>query len=238
MNKSDQLKHITSARIRFGDTDLVPDVSGALWAGEFKTLLVADLHFEKASSFAERGAFLPPYDTRTSLRLLQKVCNFFQPKHVISLGDSFHDVRARSRMGEDVISELRAFTSTYEVTWITGNHDETPPVDLGGHIADHTKLGSITLRHIPGGGSPLFPEIAGHLHPVAVVAQRGRRLRKRCFIGDQCRLIMPAFGALTGGLDVRSEAFESIFKDGEFNAWLLGRDKVYPFSSKRLRAAV
>ena len=223
--------------IPFAGLELVPHTSGALWMAEHRTLLVADLHFEKASSYAARGVHLPPYDTRATFKLLKKVCEGFQPKRVISLGDSFHDDDARERMDDEIIAELRAFTKAYDVTWITGNHDEAPPVDIGGSIVSEVQLGPLTLRHLPTGGLPLFPEIAGHLHPVAVILQRGKRLRRRCFIANEARMVMPAFGTLTGGLDIRSEPFQDLYQQKNFTAWLLGRDQVYRFSARRLTGA-
>ncbi|MGI9484129.1 MAG: ligase-associated DNA damage response endonuclease PdeM [Hyphomicrobiales bacterium] len=220
--------------ISFAKMELVPHVSGALWAPEQHALLVADLHFEKASAFAARGVHLPPYDTRSTLRSLKAVCDEFSPRRIICLGDSFHDDRARERMDEESIAQIKAFTSAHDFVWITGNHDEAPPVDLGGTVEREVRLDAITLRHIPTGGLPLFPEIAGHYHPVAVVSRRGRRLRRRCFVSDGSRLIMPSFGALTGGLNVCSPAIKAVFADGNFDAWLVGRDRVYRFPSQKL----
>jgi DNA ligase-associated metallophosphoesterase len=223
--------------IPFGGLDLVPDVSGAIWVPSHASLLVADLHLEKASAFAARGVHLPPYDTRSTLNALKAACERWNPQLIISLGDSFHDDGARARMDASAITEIRTLTTSHEFVWITGNHDETPPEDLGGQIAGEFDLGGIILRHIPSEGLSFAPEIAGHLHPVATVARRGRRLRRRCFASDGKRFVMPAFGALTGGLNVRSEAFNAVFPDGCFTAWLLGRDQVYPFSSRKLLPA-
>lgn len=229
--------HKEAETIHFGGLNLVLDTSGALWAPEHESLLVADLHFEKASAFAARGVHLPPYDTRSTLMALTSAIRRFQPRRIISLGDSFHDDNARQRMDVECIAQIRALTQAHEFVWITGNHDETPPEDLGGKVVDEFQLDDVVLRHIPTEGLAFAPEISGHLHPVATVARRGRRLRRRCFVSDGERMVMPAFGAFTGGLNVGSQAFEAIFPSRRFNAWLLGRDQVYRFASNKLLAA-
>ncbi|MEM7429639.1 MAG: ligase-associated DNA damage response endonuclease PdeM [Pseudomonadota bacterium] len=221
--------------IRLGDLHLEPDLSGALWVPEERTLLVADLHFEKGSAFAARGVHLPPYDTGSTLGLLERAIARYRPGQVVSLGDSFHDDASRQRMSEGDAERIRAITRSVDFTWITGNHDTAPPDDLGGKITQTVNLAGIELRHEPTSGFGFHGEIAGHLHPVAAVVRRGRRLRRRCFVSDGTRLVMPAFGAYTGGLNVRSEPFAPVFPSGKFWAWLLGRDSIYRIHSRHLR---
>jgi DNA ligase-associated metallophosphoesterase len=212
----------------------VPDVSGALMLSDSATLVVSDLHFEKGSAFAARGIHLPPYDTRSSLGLLEEVCRRLAPARVISLGDSFHDGGARGRMADGDLARIRALTVAHAWTWVVGNHDPEPPADLGGTVAETVEIGPLLLRHEPR-PAPATGEIAGHLHPAASVIVRGRHLRRRCFVTDGTRLIMPAFGAYTGGLDVLSEPFGGLFDGCSFEAWMIGRDRVYPVSGRRLR---
>lgn len=225
----------TAETIRMGDTQLVPDLSGALWLPETRTLLVADLHFEKGSAFAAKGVHLPPYDTGSTLTMLEQTAARYAPDRVISLGDSFHDDASRSRMSEEDVTRIRKLTQRSEFIWITGNHDSCPPEDLGGTIAGQVDVGELKLQHEPSGGLSFSPEISGHLHPVAAVARRGRRLRRRCFASDGARLVMPAFGAYTGGLNVISEAFYPVFPNGTFWVWMLGRDAIYKIPSRHLR---
>jgi len=210
-----------------------PDCSGALfWPGQ-STLIVADLHLEKGSAFAERRVFLPPYDTAATLARLAAAMARHRPARVIALGDSFHDRRAGGRLGEEDRAALLALTGqTADWIWLTGNHDPAPPQGLGGRILPDFELGPFRLVHEPSPG-PAPGEIAGHLHPAAGVLGQGRKVRRRCFATDGVRLIMPAFGAYAGGLCVLDPAISSLLQ-APFAAWLLGRDRVYPVSSGRL----
>lgn len=223
------------SRLRLCGHDAVPDISGALYLPDLDTLVVSDLHFEKGSSFAARGIHIPPYDTHSTLRLLEDVCARYRPARVIALGDSFHDAGAMARMPDSERERIQALTATWDWIWVTGNHDPVPPGDIGGTIADRIEMGALLFRHEPR-PAPATGEIAGHLHPAAVVVMRGRRLRRRCFVTDTTRLIMPAFGAFTGGLNVRADAFSGLFDGLKFNAWMIGREAVYPVSGRKLRA--
>ena len=196
-------------------------------------LMVADLHLEKGSSRAETGRFLPPYDTAATLRRLADVIAEFNPATVACLGDSFHDPKAEARLSQGDTVAIQALTRSRKWLWIGGNHDPRPPRHLGGEGMVELKLGPLSLRHQAGGR--LAGEIAGHLHPKASVRLRGRRLTRRCFVSDDLRVILPAFGAYAGGLDVGDVAFEPIFP-GPFRVYLLGRDKVHAFPSHRLPA--
>ncbi len=93
-------------RIALGGLDFIPDLSGALYVPEFDTLIVADLHLEKASSIARRGVHLPPYDTRATLAQLALAIEASNPRRLIFLGDSFHDSDAGSRIARDDVERL------------------------------------------------------------------------------------------------------------------------------------
>ncbi len=198
---------------------------GGLWWEAAGVLVVSDLHLEKASSYAARGQMLPPYDTRATLRRLGALLAELRPTTVVSLGDSFHDRRSRTRMADDDVAAVRAMTEAHDWVWIEGNHDPAPPEDLGGRAAFELRMGGLTLRHEPSPGAR--GEIAGHLHPCArVVGRTGRSVRARCFAANGERLVMPAYGALTGGLNVLDAAFAPLFAD-RMVACVLGRDGVY-----------
>lgn len=213
--------------------EFIPDLSGALYAPELKTLLIADLHLEKGTSLARRGVHLPPYDTRESLLQLTAVLNAVKPERLIFLGDSFHDGEARGRIDGHDLCTLRAITSAVDTLWITGNHDPRPPNDIGGQIADEIALGPVTLRHEPRLLGEAETEIAGHLHPGAAVHARGHRIRCRCFIADHRRIVMPAFGSYTGALSVTSDAFDGLF--GGYHVWMIGAKAIHRFPHTHVR---
>ena len=222
-------------RITLNGLDLVPDLSGALFVPEFKALLVADLHLEKASNMAKRGIHLPPYDTRASLDQLEAVIAHAKPVQLIFLGDSFHDDGARDRIAEADLVRLRAISESAATIWIRGNHDPHPPRDIGGRIADEIVLGGVTLRHLPGILQAEEFEIAGHLHPGSAVSQRGKRIHCKCFIADSWRLIMPAFGSFTGALSISAPPFTGLFTPKKFHVWMLGQKEIYKFPAARVR---
>lgn len=221
-------------RITLSDMDFIPDLSGALFVPDLQTLLIADLHLEKASNMARRGVHLPPYDTRASLTQLQTVIKSTQPQHLIFLGDSFHDNEARERIDEADLATLRAMTERVQTVWITGNHDSLPPTDIGGRIVEEVVLGSITLRHEPKDLEDGEFEIAGHLHPGGGVSKRGRYIRCKCFIGNASRLIMPAFGSFTGGLSVSAPPFARAFAKKDYHVWMLGDRSIFKFAANRV----
>jgi len=211
---------------------IAPDLTGAAWLDETRALLVADLHLEKGSSYAARGQMLPPYDTRTTLRRLAEVITRRRPETVIALGDSFHDLGADGRMhAEDAAALSGLVASVPRWVWIEGNHDPVPPPRFGGEVAADMRLGPLILRHEPQPGSQPG-EVAGHLHPCARVRGRGRSVRRRCFLSDGTRLILPAFGAYAGGLNCRDAAYTRCFGRAP-DAWVIGRERVYPVPAKR-----
>ena len=209
------------------------DLSGGLYIPEYKALLVADLHFEKGSSLARFGVIIPPFDTRSTLETLQTVVSRYQPEILISLGDSFHDRDGPGRLRPEdraVISDIATQTN---LLWITGNHDPELPDNLPGKVATEISLGPLVLRHEP--SLTADGEICGHLHPAAIIKQRGRTIRRRCFAGNKQRLFMPAFGAYTGGLNVTSAPFIPYWGEQAFSAWMIGKSGIHKFASSKLR---
>ncbi|MEO1553381.1 MAG: ligase-associated DNA damage response endonuclease PdeM [Pseudomonadota bacterium] len=210
---------------------LTPLPEGGLWWAASKTLIVSDLHLEKGSSFAARGQMLPPYDTSATLAIVERLVNALQPERVISLGDSFHDRKAEARMDDQDAARVRALTGRTDWIWVEGNHDPDPPAHLGGRPSKVLRMADLIFRHEPTGESG---EVAGHLHPCAKVVSRFRALRRRCFATDGERLIMPAMGAFTGGLNVLDDAYAPCFPDGGMMVFAMSREAVIPISSKRL----
>lgn len=210
---------------------IVPHLTGGLFVPEFSALLVADLHLEKGSAYAASGQLLPPYDTRKTIARMAEAIAHFAPESVIALGDSFHDLGADNRIHDEDADRLAALVrSVSEWVWIEGNHDPQPPARFGGITRPEMRLGGLALRHEPVPGEAPG-EVCGHLHPAAKVVGRSRRLR--CFATDGARMILPAFGAYAGGLSVRDEAISSVFGRCP-DAWVIGRDAVYPVPAKRL----
>jgi DNA ligase-associated metallophosphoesterase len=212
---------------------LTPISAGALYWDSERTLIVADLHLEKGAAFAARGMLLPPYDTRTTLRRLAACILRFAPRRVIALGDSFHRSHLAATLVRSDREDLAALQAGREWYWVLGNHDPELPSSLGGIICGALKLGGITLRHEPS-GDLAAPEIAGHLHPVARIARGGMGIRRKCFATDGRRLVMPAFGAYAGGLNVLDRAFAPLFQRQSLAAWMAGRSDVYPFQAGHL----
>ena len=209
---------------------LLLDCAGAAYWPAEQTLIFADLHFEKGSSLAQRGALLPPYDTRTTLRRMAALIDLYAPSRVIALGDSFHDAGAADRLEREDQTMLSLQIARTDWIWIEGNHDPDPPGWLGGSVTRELALGGLIFRHEP--SAVVQPgEIAGHLHPCATVTRHGRSLRRRCFAADSNRMVMPAFGAYAGGLSVRDEAIASLFC-GAFAAYMLGGRRVYAIAAR------
>lgn len=221
-------------RITLGGVDLLPDLLGALYVPDFETLLIADLHLEKASSIARRGVHLPPYDTRSTLEALRFSIAWSRPRRVVFLGDSFHDPEGASRLDADDRRTLAMILDDLDVIWLGGNHDPAPDPALGGRSGTMMTLGPIVLRHAPSTPLGADYEIAGHLHPAAALAQRGRLIRCRCHAGDERRLVMSAYGSFTGGLSVGSEAFARVFDARNFSVWMLGGRAVHRFPASRV----
>jgi uncharacterized protein len=211
---------------------LVADCAGALYWPEEGLLVVADLHLEKGSSFATRGVLLPPYDTAATLARLGALIARYAPKFVIALGDSFHDSGGPERVSEGDRAMLGALQRGREWIWIAGNHDPEPVHGLGGISAAMFASGPLVFRHAPE-REPSNGEIAGHLHPVARVSGRGRTVSRRCFATDGKRMVMPAFGAYAGGLNIRDGAFADVFGTLKFTAHMLGDRRLYAIAAQR-----
>ena len=229
-----ETSHCGGLRIELAGATVTLRGSGALWLEVERTLVVADLHFEKGSSYAARfGQMLPPYDTRETLDRLDREVAALAPDRLIFLGDSFHDGSAEGRLAPDDADRLRGLAKGRDLIWAVGNHDADGPRDLPGQIIDEANILGLVLRHEPKGG--LQPgEVSGHLHPAARVSSGRGSVRRRCFITDGSRLILPAFGAYAGGLNVLDKAFLGLF-GGPVLAAALGREKVHAIGRRSLR---
>jgi uncharacterized protein len=185
--------------------------SGALWLAAERLLIVADLHLEKGSAYAARGQMLPPYDTRETLARLAAEAARLMPRAIVLLGDTLHDRHAEARLAAEDMQALKTLAAVAELIWIVGNHDADGPKELPGHSLAALSIAGLTLIHEPA-AAPRWGEVAGHLHPCARVKAYTGTVRRRCFVTDGERLVMPAFGAFAGGLNVRDAAFAPLFR--------------------------
>jgi uncharacterized protein len=188
--------------LSFAGHDLAISPEGLLWWPSRRALMVADLHLEKASFFARWGQMLPPYDSAATLQALAVAVDALQPAEVWCLGDSFHDRLGCTRLPGDEQAKLRSLTAGCDWIWISGNHDAGSAMaeHCGGRAIEMAEIDGILLRHEADPGERR-PEISGHFHPKLRLTLRGRRVARRCYVATADKLILPAFGALTGGMD-------------------------------------
>lgn len=222
---------MTAASIHMAGERLMLDPMGALFWPEQRLLVVSDLHLEKGSSFARRGMLLPPWDTHATLDRLTLLLRRWSPQTVVALGNSFHDASGSGRLPATEQQRLNAMTEAHRFVWVQGNHDPAPPEGLGGIWVETHAAGPMVFRHEaiavaePG-------EVVGHHHPKATIQARAGTVCRPCFVFDGRRLMMPAFGAYTGGLDVRAPAIHRLFPRGG-RVFLLGTDRLFSFEIGR-----
>ncbi|WP_309610223.1 ligase-associated DNA damage response endonuclease PdeM [Sphingomonas sp.] len=184
----------------FAHHDFLATPEGALFWPSENALLVADLHLEKASWFARFGQLLPPYDSHATLSALARDIDRSGATTLYCLGDSFHDRFGCDRLPADARALLTSLTARLDWVWITGNHDAGFVDHCGGRIAEELTVAGIVLRHEAAAGDPA-PEISGHFHPKLRLHRKGRNVSRRCYVATATKLILPAYGSLTGGLD-------------------------------------
>ena len=186
--------------LSFAGKDFLATPEGALFWPYQSALLVADLHLEKASWFARLGQFLPPYDSQATLTALAECVERSGATRLYCLGDSFHDRFGCDRLPAAARALLTGLTGKLDWVWIVGNHDPGFADHCGGRLADEVEIGGIVLRHQAVPDDPR-PEMSGHFHPKLRLHLKGRNVSRRCFVASATKLILPAFGSLTGGLD-------------------------------------
>ncbi|MEO8927226.1 MAG: ligase-associated DNA damage response endonuclease PdeM [Caulobacteraceae bacterium] len=219
--------------LELAGVEAVCRAAGSLWLEAWDALIVADLHLEKGSAYAARGQLLPPYDTGETLGKLEAEVACLAPRLLVFLGDTFHDQGARARLGVDDARRLCALAAGRTLVWVLGNHDPAAPRDLPGESVAHLNLAGLLFVHEPADG-PTAAEVAGHLHPCAKVHIAGASVRRRCFVTDGERLILPAFGAFAGGLNIRDPAFARLLARRPLAA-VLGEGRVHAVGWASLR---
>ncbi len=200
---------------------------GALWWPAEASLFVADLHLEKASHFARKGWLLPPHATVDTLANLIAAVEATGAQRLVCLGDSFHDEAGPDRLSDETRRTLMTMTRSLDWWWITGNHDEDAAAVLGGRVLTEGRIGQLVLRH-EADPADATPELSGHFHPKLVIRQRGRYIARRCFAIAPTKLILPAYGALTGGLDIADPALQTALA-GPATALVVEGDRLLRF---------
>ncbi|MBV8915094.1 MAG: ligase-associated DNA damage response endonuclease PdeM [Acetobacteraceae bacterium] len=218
---------MTAVPLRFAGHDLLLDPLGAVIWPKARLLAVADLHLEKGSAAAANGSLVPPWDTAATLDRLATLLHRWRPETVVALGDSFHDGDGFGRMHGADAARLHAMARAARFVWVLGNHDPHPAPGLTGLTATCWHVGGVAFCHQarPGRG----PELVGHHHPKASIPTRAGTVTRPCFVADRNRLMLPALGTFTGGLDVRSPGIASLFPEGG-QAYLLGKGRLFSFS--------
>lgn len=216
--------------ILFAGQSMRLDASGILFWPEHQIAVVADLHLEKATYFARHGQLLPPQESYHTLFKLQNVLSRVSCRSLILLGDSFHDANGFARLNAPARHLWDQLRARYTVTFVRGNHDGAvvPPHC---HGRDYLEWAGIHFRHQA--RLEAVAEISGHYHPKACLRLHGSRITRPCFIVDTKRMILPAFGSLTGGMDVRSEAISNLFAS-ESVVHLLGEHTIYSVPLNKL----
>lgn len=222
-----------TAEVTVNGTAAVCDSAGVLWLPGSAALVVSDLHLEKGAAFARRGMMLPPYDTAATLARLALAITRYNPRLVISLGDSFHDRSGSAHLPQCFREQLHSLQRGRDWVWIEGNHDPDRPVGLEGDFCSELPVDTLIFRHEPTKGTATG-EVAGHLHPAARVVRRGKGVRRPCFASDGTRLLMPAFGSTTGGLELRHPAMRGLFDRNRLVAHLIGKERIYSVAFNRM----
>jgi len=213
----------------FAGVPLVLDARGAAYLPDADTLIVSDLHLEKGSYYAARGVPVPVCDTRETLRRLADVIAAYSPARVVCLGDSFHDRSARGRLCTDDFAELtRIARHVPDWVWVSGNHDPQPPDGLTGRSAPRLDIAGLTLAHQPVDAADA--QIIGHYHPKLKFRLKGHKVTGPCFVAGAERLVMPAFGAFTGGLRVTRDAPWPGLLGADWRQYLIFQDQLWPVS--------
>ncbi len=215
-----------AAQIEFAGLALTLDCSGAAYISSAATLIVADLHLEKASRAAAQGRLLPALDSRDTLYRLKRAIEAYNPGRVICLGDSFDDRLAGERMAEADRDELSFICARVgEWVWLTGNHDPEIPAFCGGGTYPEIEIAGVILCHEPA-ALRTTPQIVGHIHPKASVPAGGYRFSGPCFCVSRDLLILPAFGAYAGGISCFTPAIRSLHKS-EPKIYMLHASKLW-----------
>ncbi|MEP0191799.1 MAG: ligase-associated DNA damage response endonuclease PdeM [Erythrobacter sp.] len=225
---------VSFAPLEFAGEELVLLKNNALYWPRERALLVADLHLEKGSWYAQMGQMLPPYDSRETLERLADAVKATGARRVITLGDNFHDDAGTYRLDDYACGMLESLIRTLDWVWISGNHDEHMHRGFGANVMDEIEINGIVLRHEAKRGETRA-EVSGHYHPKMRLRVRNRHIARPCGVvsrqtGRGDRMIAPAFGAYTGGMDAAApEILHALGPAGEIDAVLPAKGKLVTF---------
>ncbi len=219
-------------KIDFSGHRLTLSPEGALYWPAESMLVVSDLCLEKEGPCAMRGRFLPSSDTRETLERLERAVAMSGASRILFLGDSFLDADGPDRLGLAERDCLEDICGALQAIWVQRNNG-------GGWVPPRARpcevfaLGGLTFRHEASRHG--HGEISGHFHPCVEMPDAGGIAHSRCFIEDGRKMVMPSFGAFTGGLDVREPAIAAHFPGG-FTVHVLGMEKIHTLPTERLVA--
>jgi DNA ligase-associated metallophosphoesterase len=223
-----------TAEFSFRGETLTLDAQGVLVWPRRALMAVADLHLEKGSACANAGRLVPPWDSGITLARLAAQVQRHAPRILVAVGDSFHDSGAATRLSPPDRAALADITSRTALVWVRGNHDPHPAPGIAGLCVDAFSQDGLTFRHQAAPGES--GEISGHFHPKARIATRAGTIVRPCFICDADKIMLPSFGAFTGGLHVTDPAIARHFPAGA-KVFLLGRDRLFRFQTPPGRLA-
>lgn len=212
---------------KLGALTMLLDARGSLYLPGHDTLVVSDLHLEKASFLHSFGSPLPQLDTSATLTRLQALVADYRPAALICLGDSFHDKHSFKRLSGTALATLTELQhSVTDWVWVQGNHDPVIPAAMGGRSCTRLVFDEVLFAHEPVTGVP--HQVFGHFHPKCRRTVQRHRYRGRCFVATPGMVIMPAFGQYTGGLDIDHEVLLALAPRHKRRVSLLYDDRIFP----------
>ena len=204
------------------------DKSGSIFLENLNTLIFSDLHLGKGLSFANLGNLIPPFDLDETLLNLKNIIEKYNPKRLISLGDSFHENKSIQKMERKYVNIINNLFHKINITWIEGNHDSNLlfKEKIQGNFKNFYKLKNFKFVHSKSEIDELnIFEFSGHYHPKITLKFNGLNYSYKCFILTDSFCILPSFGTYTGGLDIKSSALKKILPINK-QIIILGNNKI------------
>ncbi|MBF95632.1 MAG: hypothetical protein CFH34_00055 [Alphaproteobacteria bacterium MarineAlpha9_Bin4] len=211
-----------SNKILFANKELFLQFDGSIYWPEKKSLILGDLHLEKSSYFAKLGNFLPPYDSIETISRLELTLRALEVKKIILLGDIFHDKEGINRLSKKLRLYLNNLCRSFEVIWLVGNHDGHIRPKQARYLSEY-QIDNISFNHRSLKNNDY--ELSGHYHPKATIKLFKIKISKPCFLVGESKIILPAYGAFTGGIDAKDKIFKNIFNN-KYKTYVLLNEKI------------